>query len=317
MATRLLTAAPISSCEPNTSSPCSPRDSTVISFAAASIALVSTAVATAASRSTITGFSSGSWAWSRDSSMICWTSLDRRSLSVRIRPAKRWTASGSSEASLTASASSRMAPTGVFSSWLTLATKSRRTSSTRFSRVRSSTSASTSRAPSGATRAVRVRAVPPAGAGRTSSLSRICPSRRTCATSSSSSGTTRVLPRTSPKAYAGAEALRTWSDSSTTTALDRRMLSTAATPAWTTGCSTSGRVWRWRSLMCHASTAPPAIDGPDDRGQTSLHRRIHAHIVRIGGTAARPDGRPAPSVHAPFIAHRRLFASAAYCLVHA
>ena len=38
------------------------------------------------------------------------------------------------------------------------------------------------------------------------------------------------LPRTSPKAYAGAEALRTWSDSSTTTALERRMLSTAATP---------------------------------------------------------------------------------------
>ena len=37
------------------------------------------------------------------------------------------------------------APTGVFSSWLTLATKSRRIASTRRSRVRSSTSTSTSR----------------------------------------------------------------------------------------------------------------------------------------------------------------------------
>ena len=93
--------------------------------------------------------------------MICWTSLDSRSLSVSIRLAKRWTASGSSAASVMASASSRIAPTGVFSSWLTLATKSRRTASTRCSRVRSSTRASTSRAPSGATRAVRVRALLP------------------------------------------------------------------------------------------------------------------------------------------------------------
>ena len=47
-----------------------------------------------------------------------------------------------------------MAPTGVFSSWLTLATKSRRIDSTRRSRVRSSTRASTSWQLSGATRAV-------------------------------------------------------------------------------------------------------------------------------------------------------------------
>ena len=86
--------------------------------------------------------------------MICWTSLPSRSDSVNIRSAKRRTASGSSAASCIASESRRIAPTGVFSSWETLATKSRRTSSTRFSRVRSSTSASTSREPSGATRAV-------------------------------------------------------------------------------------------------------------------------------------------------------------------
>ena len=89
--------------------------------------------------------------------MICWTSRLSRSLSVSIRPPNRFTASGSSAASSTASASSRMAPTGVFSSWLTLATKSRRTASTWRSRVRSSTRASTSREPSGATRAVTCR----------------------------------------------------------------------------------------------------------------------------------------------------------------
>ena len=86
--------------------------------------------------------------------MICCTSRASRSLSVCILPANRCTASGSSEASITASESRRIAPTGVLSSWLTLATKSRRIDSTRRSRVRSSTSASTSWELSGATRAV-------------------------------------------------------------------------------------------------------------------------------------------------------------------
>ncbi len=86
--------------------------------------------------------------------MICCTSRVSRPLSVCIRPANRVTASGSSAASCTASASRLSAPTGVFSSWETLATKSRRIDSTRRSRVRSSTRASTSRLLSGATRAV-------------------------------------------------------------------------------------------------------------------------------------------------------------------
>ena len=60
----------------------------------------------------------------------------------------------------TASASSASAPTGVFSSWLTLATKSRRTASTRRASVRSSTRARARRRElSGATRA-RHRAAP-------------------------------------------------------------------------------------------------------------------------------------------------------------
>ena len=113
------------------------------------MALVSTATPMTSSMLTAVGVSSGSSACSRDSSMICCTRRESRSLSVSIRPANRLTASGSSLASATASASSLIAPTGVLSSWLTLATKSRRTASTRRSRVRSSTRASTSREPSG------------------------------------------------------------------------------------------------------------------------------------------------------------------------
>ena len=49
---------------------------------------------------TCTGVSSGSSPCSRDSSMICWTSRESRSLSCSIRRAKRCTASGSSAASV-------------------------------------------------------------------------------------------------------------------------------------------------------------------------------------------------------------------------
>ena len=70
------------------------------------------------------------------------------------------TASGSSAASSPPPTSSDSAPTGVFSSWLTLATKSRRTASIRRASVRSSTSSSTSREPSGATRAETASASP-------------------------------------------------------------------------------------------------------------------------------------------------------------
>ena len=125
-----------------------------ISRALASVRLSSIARATILSTSTAIGSSSGSSPCSRESSMTCCTSRESRSLSMCIRPAKRCTASGSSAASITASESSWMAPTGVFSSWLTLATKSRRIDSTRRSRVRSSTRASTSCELSGATRAV-------------------------------------------------------------------------------------------------------------------------------------------------------------------
>ena len=163
--------------------------------------------------------------------MICCTSLVSRALSVCIRPENRVTASGSSAASCTASASRLSAPTGVFSSWETLATKSRRIASTRRSRVRSSTSASTSRLLSGATRAVTCSGATARPRAITSSVSRIWPSRRTWRTRSASSCTATWSPLTSPKAYAGAEALTTSSFSSTTRALERSTPSTVAMPA--------------------------------------------------------------------------------------
>ena len=60
-----------------------------------------------------------------------------------MRAAKRCTASGSSAAPSIASASSDSAPTGVFSSWPTLATKSRRTASMRRASVTSSSTRAT------------------------------------------------------------------------------------------------------------------------------------------------------------------------------
>ena len=261
MATRLATAAVTCSSLPNTSRPGVPPVTMSIRLESASIALVSTATPMTSSMLTAVGVSSGSSAWSRDSSMICCTSRESRSLSVSIRPANRLTASGSSLASATASASSLIAPTGVFSSWLTLATKSRRTASTRRSRVRSSTRASTRREPSGATRAVTCRAGA-AARSMSSSVSRIWPSRRTSWTSRSSSSETSWVPRTSPRAYAGAEAFTTVSVSSTITALLRSTERTVATSGGTTGSSCAGSVDCWRSLMCHASTAPPATTAP-------------------------------------------------------
>ena len=91
----------------------------------------STASLSTSSMSTTSGSTSGLSACSRDSSMIWPTRSVSRADSTPIRPANLRTAVGSSAASSTASASSEIAPIGVFSSWLTLATKSRRVCSIR------------------------------------------------------------------------------------------------------------------------------------------------------------------------------------------
>ena len=230
------------------------------------------------SASTATGWSSGSSPWRRESSMICCTSRASRSLSVCIRPANRCTASGSSAASMTASERSLMAPTGVLSSWLTLATKSRRIDSTRRSRVRSSTRASTSWELSGATRAVTWRGGIP-GRCMSSSVSRIWPSRRTCLTRSASSRSVISCPRTMPIAMAGADAFRTVSLASTTRALLRSTESTAATPGGRTGSGTStGCIWR--SLTRNASTVPPPSTAPSSAKRRACSVGLTLSIVR-------------------------------------
>ena len=115
-----------------------------------------------------------------------------------------------------------------------------------------------------------------------------------------------VLPRTSPKAYAGAEALTTWSDSSTTTALERRMLSTAATPACTTRLLDAGAgVCCWRSLMCHASTAPPATRPRRSRRAPAASSDPRSPSYASAHGPASPSGRAgADSVH-PRVHRRR------------
>ena len=108
---------------------------------------LSSASATTASSLTGTGSGTGSAAWILDRVIRSFTRLVSLDASYRMRPAKRRTASGSSAASSTVSASRARAPTGVLSSWLTLATKSRLTSSTRRLSVWSSASTSTSPPP--------------------------------------------------------------------------------------------------------------------------------------------------------------------------
>ena len=170
-------------------------------------------IASATSSSTRTGSasSSGSSFCTRERSMSSWTRLVRRVASICIRPAKRSTASGSSEASMTASERRESAPTGVLSSWLTFATKSRRTASMRRASVRSSTRSSTRREPSGATRAETARASPRPvpRRGRSSSTWRISPSRRVSRAIWSIGSTASLPPRTRPRAYAAELALTT------------------------------------------------------------------------------------------------------------
>ena len=106
-----------------------------------------------ATRSTWWGSVRDAATWRRERSTISCTRRVSRVDSTCIRRAKRATASGSSWASSTASASRARPPTGVFSSWETLATKSRRISSSRRAWLRSSTRSRTWAEPSGATRA--------------------------------------------------------------------------------------------------------------------------------------------------------------------
>ncbi len=201
--------------------------------------------------------------------MSSWTRLIRRVASICMRPAKRLTASGSSAASMTASDSREIAPTGVFSSCDTFATKSRRTASMRRASVRSSTRSRTSREPSGATRAETARASPRPvpRRGRSSSTWRISPSRRVSRAMWSMGSTASLPPRTSPRAYAAELALTTASPSSRTTAEERSTDRTVSTPGGSTALMSGrmelrvGRAWS-RSLQRNASIAMTPVQTP-------------------------------------------------------
>lgn len=227
----------------------------------------SMASATSSPTGTGSASSSGSSFCTRERSISSCTRLVSRVASICMRPANRCTASGSSEASITASDSRDSAPTGVLSSWLTLATKSRRTASMRRASVRSSTSSSTSREPSGATRADTARASPRPvpRRGRSSSTCRISPSRRVSRAIFSIGSTASLPPRTSPRAYAAELAFTTPSFSSRTTADERSTDSTVSTPGGSTAsvCS-EARVGRRcsRSLTRNASMAMTPVSTP-------------------------------------------------------
>ena len=124
-------------------------------FPSATVRARSTASSTTRATWTFSGAAGISWSWTRDRSMISVTSWVSRVDSFCMRPPNRATASGSSAKSVTASASSDIAPMGVLSSWETFAMKSRLTASTRRDSVWSSHSTRTKAGPSAATRAWR------------------------------------------------------------------------------------------------------------------------------------------------------------------
>lgn len=140
-----------------------------------------------------------------------------------------------------------MPPTGVFSSWETLAMKSRRTSSTRRAWVRSSTSSRMCWEPSGATRTSRASVPSPIGPrGTCSSTSRMTWSRRTPRATSRSAACARSASRTSPSGAADGVCMTTASELSMTIAMLPSTASTSATPAseissWCSGGRGSGR----------------------------------------------------------------------------
>ncbi len=219
----------------------------------------SSASATTTSRLTGRGSGTGSTAWILDSVIRSWTRLVSRCASWRILPANLRTASASSAASSIVSASRASAPTGVLSSWLVLATKSRLTSSTRRLSVWSSASTRTrppppTAAPSGATRTAKLVVRPPSlGTGTSNSPSLISPSLRTCLASAASSLTISRSPLTIPYARAAALARSTRSLLSRTTAEEESTERTDAMP----GGSRAG-CWATRRLVARgARTAGP------------------------------------------------------------
>ena len=166
-------------------------------FASAANRLRSSASFTSASVDTRVPRAITSADCSRDSSIISRTSAESRCDSRRSLPVKYSIACGSSDASSIASASRPIAPTGVFSSCETLATKSLRTRCTREISVRSSASTSMYSSPTGATRR-SMTSVSPSPRSTSTSCSTKIPRCRTVRIISDSCSETTVCPRTRP-----------------------------------------------------------------------------------------------------------------------
>src|ERR1700761_1236132 len=302
---RLRSAVTSRSSSPRTDRPRLPTVARVMPRALAFIRQRSTASATAMSSSTGRGSGTGSTAWIRDSVIRSWTRLVSRCASWRILLANRRTASGSSAASSIVSASSASAPTGVLSSWLVLATKSRLTSSTRRLSVWSSASTSTSpppptAPPSGATRTAKLVVRPPHwGTGTSNSPSRISPSRRTWRARAASSVTISRSPFTRPNARAAELARNTRSLLSTTTAEEGSTDSTDAMPG---GSRVGGWVARDLgvrdvrvlaavplALVLIATRTPISLQAPFPQAKALTSEDSHTLWYALAGQPAHRD----------------------------
>ncbi len=155
--------------------------------------------------STSTGVSSGSFSapCSRDSAISSVTSVPSLVASCMIFALNLRTCSSSSTASRTASASSASAPTGVFSSWLTLATKSRRVASSRTDSDSSEASTTVKLSTSTLTRACTASGWRPLTSSGDRSTCTSSPSRRTSSAARRARSSARLL-RTTPSSSARA-----------------------------------------------------------------------------------------------------------------
>ena len=222
LASRFVTAVASWLSTPRTTRPGWPPTAMSSCLARAAVRVRSTASASTWSTSTGTSSGSGSPPCSRERSISSRTRRPRRSASWAMRAAKRCTASGSSAAPSMASASSDSAPTGVFSSWPTLATKSRRTASVRRVSVTSSSTRATG--PGGWTVPLSsrtpctliIRGPAPTRLPGSRMSARRLPAERTAWASSSRSGTSSRVARTMPSARAAGLASSTASSASTT-----------------------------------------------------------------------------------------------------
>ena len=249
----------------------------------------------------VAGASSGSSPCSRDSSMICWTRRDSRSLSLSIRPANRSTASGSSDAScdglgqqadradrrleLVADVGDEVAADRLDPA-LAGAVLDQREHEARAQRRH----AGGHRA-CGQPGAAGEHELGLAGSGR-----RGAPA----ATSSQLGDRPSRCRGPGPGRTPARSAFSTTSFSSTTTALLRRTERRSRRRAVRRAPRLGGPSCCCRSLMTPGEDGTAADDGPEQRGQECLRRRIHrSRSYAAGFTGVRPRVRCSGAVFTP------------------